>query len=543
MFIEQHLPCPDCGSSDARSIDDKGFSTCFACHKRKKEDNLDDEPAKVAPQMFAKTKAQINEWPHTGFADRCISTVTSRRFNVVHSGDNVLFPYCDDNGIISAAKRRFGDKQFSVEGDWKGTGLFGQHLFGPGGKFITIVEGEFDALAVYQMNGGYPVVSVKNGAGSAVKDCRDNFDYLDSYDTVVVCLDGDEPGKKAAKEVADLFGGKAKVFQHVDGYKDACDYLANQAEKQFNQAWWNAQPYTPDGIVAAADLWELVSEPMQEPDACYPWKALNEITYGLRSSELVTVSAGTGLGKSQFVREIFHHILNTTEHNVGALFLEENTKKTALSLMSLAADKKLHLPKIHWNNTGTYDGVEPSADVSDLRRAFDEQFGNGRVYLFDHFGSTNVENIVSRVRFMAKGLGCKVVFLDHVSIVVSAQNNGDERKAIDEIMTRLRMIAQETDIVLIVVSHLKRPDNKGHEEGAATSLSQLRGSGSIGQLSDMVIGLERNGQAEDAIERNTTKVRILKNRFSGETGKACDLFYDGNTGRMYEAIAAAEEAL
>jgi len=135
---------------------------------------------------------------------------------------------------------------------------------------------------------------------------------------------------------------------------------------------------------------------------------------------------------------------------------------------------------------------------------------------------------------MAKGLGCKYIFLDHVSIVVSAQASGDERKALDEIMTKLRMLVQETGVALIVVSHLKRPDGKGHEEGAATSLAQLRGSGSIAQLSDMVIGLERNGQHDDSIERNTTHVRVLKNRFCGITGKACMLLYNHDTGRMVE---------
>jgi len=66
-------------------------------------------------------------------------------------------------------------------------------------------------------------------------------------------------------------------------------------------------------------------------------------------------------------------------------------------------------------------------------------------------------------------------------------------------------------------------------------LAQLRGSGSIAQLSDMVIGAERNGQADDPIERNTTYVRVLKNRFSGSTGPACALVYSKETGRMFEA--------
>ena len=154
--------------------------------------------------------------------------------------------------------------------------------------------------------------------------------------------------------------------------------------------------------------------------------------------------------------------------------------------------------------------------------------------MFDHFGSSDVDNIVNRVRYLAKVVGCDYIFVDHISIIVSAQANGDERKAIDEIMTKLRMLVQETGIALIVVSHLKRPESKGHEEGAATSLAQLRGSGAIAQLSDMVLGLERNGQADDEAERNTTRVRVLKNRFAGITGKACSLLYSLTTGRMSE---------
>jgi twinkle protein len=122
--------------------------------------------------------------------------------------------------------------------------------------------------------------------------------------------------------------------------------------------------------------------------------------------------------------------------------------------------------------------------------------------------------------------------LDHLSIVVSGQGDGDERRMIDNTMTKLRALVEETKLGLILVSHLKRPEGKGHEEGAATSLAQLRGSAAIAQLSDMVIGLERNQQELE--DRNKTVVRVLKNRFSGETGIACALNYNPNTGAMSE---------
>ena len=128
------------------------------------------------------------------------------------------------------------------------------------------------------------------------------------------------------------------------------------------------------------------------------------------------------------------------------------------------------------------------------------------------------------------------IILDHLSILVSGQeDNGDERKSIDILMTKLRSIVEETNIGLLLVSHLRRPaGDRGHEDGREVSLSHLRGSASIAHLSDSVIALERNQQAEDPTEANTTILRVLKNRYTGDTGIACRLHYDKETGRMTE---------
>jgi twinkle protein len=370
-------------------------------------------------------------------------------------------------------------------------------------------------------------VSVRNGAQSALKDCKANFDWLDTFEYVVFNFDSDHVGLEAQSHCAELFSHKAKCMVAVNGMKDASDYLMDNRSQEYVNNFWRAERWTPDGIVSGSSLYDSVMKPIEKSDVDYPFAGLNSLTYGIRKGELVTVTAGSGLGKSQFLREIIWHILQDTESSIGLMFLEESTRRTGLSLMSLAANKPLHLP-------------DTVATQEEKDYAFNQTLGTDRVYLFDHFGSTDVDNIVNRVRYLAKVVGCSYVFVDHISIIVSAQSNGDERKAIDEIMTKLRMLVQETGISVICVSHLKRPENKGHEEGAATSLAQLRGSGAIAQLSDMVLGLERNGQADDTSERNTTRVRVLKNRFSGITGKACALLYSHDTGRMREID---EEAL
>ena len=540
-FLKTHVRCDACGSSDGAAVNDDGSSYCFVCQKHTASAYTSEQLTTLLETNMNTTDVDLSftsiykEANTVSMADRRISKATAERYGVVRTshhidkkelvtgGDSFLFPYYDkDNTLVAAKVRGAKEKTFGSVGDWtKGT-LFGQQLFSSGGKYLTITEGELDALAVYQLTGSkYPAVSVRNGAGAALKDCKANYEYINSFDNIIICFDGDVPGVKAAKEEAELFGAKAKVFKPLPEYKDACDWLSDSKEASFVQRWWSAEGYIPDGIVSGASLWDVVSQPMATADCLYPWEGLNKLTYGIRLGELVTVTAGSGLGKSQLLREIVWNLLNKTDDNIGLMFLEESVRKTGLSMMSLAANTPLHLP----------DAVV-SAD--ERKRAFDLTLGTNRMFLFDHFGSSSIENILNRVRYMAKGLGCKYVMLDHLSIIFSSQDNNDERKAIDEIMTKLRTLVQETNISLIIVSHLKRPSDKGHEEGAATSLAQLRGSASIAQLSDMVISLERNGQHDDPIIRNTTNVRVLKNRYVGDTGLACSLLYSKTTGRMVE---------
>jgi twinkle protein len=140
---------------------------------------------------------------------------------------------------------------------------------------------------------------------------------------------------------------------------------------------------------------------------------------------------------------------------------------------------------------------------------------------------------MNRIRYMVQSLDCKTIILDHISIVISGLADGDERRLIDNTMTQLRKLVEEVKCAMFVVSHLKRPEGKlGHEEGVKTSLSHLRGSHSLAQLSDAVIGFERNQQ--DEISNNVMTARVLKNRFSGDTGIACSLIYNKETGRLSE---------
>ena len=532
-FVKYHLPCPLCSSSDAVSVNADNSAYCFSCQEFIKEYDMELQPTTTKSKNEYEVKDFMKDSNYAEIIDRNISEDTCKKFGVTVKMDNMgtiishYYPYHDTQGAKIATKTRYTKlKEFSIQGNTKDSGLFGQHLFSKN-KYCIITEGELDALSSYQMmlKGTYhtPVVSIKNGITSAVKDIKASLEWLENnFDNVIINFDNDEHGREGAMKVAELFSpGKCKIMHLPEGLKDASDCLTQNKIQIYNKTFWDAKTFAPDGIINANTLLDDVLKPVTKSFVQYPFEGLNKITYGLRPAELVTFTAGSGLGKTQVMREVVHHIIKSTEDNIGLLMLEETPVITSKGLMSVEANQRLHLPDVHVSN-------------EEMKTYFNATVGTGRVFMFDHFGSNSIDNIVSRVRFLAKGLDCKYIVIDHVSIIVSDQSHGDERRALDEIMTRLRTLVQETGVSMIVVSHLRRPDGKGHEEGAATSLSQLRGSASIGQLSDMVIGLERDAQNDDPEVRNTTRIRVLKNRFSGITGPCCDLKYDIDTGRLNE---------
>ena len=302
--------------------------------------------------------------------------------------------------------------------------------------------------------------------------------------------------------------------------------LVAKRMKELVDAVWEAKTFRPDGIVAGVDMWDTIITVDDKFSVPYPYVGMQEKTGGCRMGEIVTLTAGSGIGKSQLARELAHNFIKHG-HTLGYIALEESTKRTALGLMSIEMNKPLHLQD---------DGVPEE----ELRHAFDATVGSGLVYLYDHWGSTDSDNLLSKIRYLVHGCGCNYIVLDHISIVVSGLEGGDERRLIDNTMTRLRALVEELNCGLVLISHLKRPSgDRGHEDGAQTSLAQLRGSAAIGQLSDIVIGLERNQQ--DKENPHVSQVRVLKNRWSGETGLCCSLEYNTETGRMIETHFSDEE--
>ena len=444
----------------------------------------------------------------TRLPSRKLSEDTCKKYRIYKDGDVLRFHYYTADGRLVGAKIKTKDKQFKYEGETAGT-LFGQHLFPDKGKRVVVTEGELDAASCYQAMPGWQMVSLPNGAASAKKSIQKALEWLQGYDEVCLFFDNDEAGYKAVQEAASVLPpGKVTIANLNHDYKDASDALMAGDSQAICKAIWDAKPYRPDGIVSGKDLLELVTTPNPPNDHEYPYDGLNTKLHGIRYGELVTITAGSGIGKSSFCRDLATHLLKKGER-VGYLALEESNRRTALGLMSSAVGKSLHL--------GEHDHAT-------LTKAYESTLADWNLYLFDGFGSYDPDLIYNRIEYLASGLDTRIIFLDHLSILLSGLD-GDERRMIDSTMTKLRSLVERTGITLFLVSHLRRTTTDvNHEEGARVTLGQLRGSAAIAQLSDACIALERDQQGGS--DNDATTVRVLKNRYSGEVGIACRLSYD-----------------
>lgn len=528
-----HEPCPDCGSSNNLARYDDGHAVCFSngCAHYEHATGGGAAVTAASSPSAAKVATRLVAGNHEALSARKISAETCKQYDyrVGEMGGKPvqLATYYNAAGAPVAQKARFANKDFRWVGRPKGALLFGQHKFRGGGKRVVITEGEIDALSVAEaLNCKWPVVSVPNGAQGAKAALAEHLEWLNGFDSIVLFFDQDEPGRTAAAECAELFApGKACIVQGF-AYKDANEALVDGHMDLLLRAQWDAQPYWPDDIVEGGteSLWERVKSFAVRTDYTYPWHALNDVTCGIRNAELVLWTAGSGIGKSHALRELGIHLRPTLMNQglkLGIVSLEESVEITALRMAAM------HLKRTHTEWEQIPEEERHAAVIE----------ATGGCLIYDHFGSLESDRLLSKLRAMIAA-GCQVIMLDHISIVISGsvEANANERRAIDVLMTNLRSLVQEKKVSIHVISHLRKAQGTAHEEGGHISLDDLRGSGSLKQLSDIIIAMERNQQADSAEERLVATLRVLKNRWTGTTGPAGWLTYNAATTRYTEVV-------
>jgi twinkle protein len=508
IAIKTHTYCPCGDSSDAFTVYDDGHGHCFSCNKHIKDATslLDKTTQLQVTSTTQSPNADFNEYTYQYVPLRGIRTESMEFFGiqtkVSPEGEPIAHGYFYPNGAVKI--RDLKTKQFRSDGPMSEATLFGKDKFNAGGKAIVITEGELDAVSAWQMLGNYtPCVSVRS-ASSARKDCVTEREYINSFDRIYLCLDNDEPGQKASREIASLFDFN-KVYQiQMSSFKDANEFLQANKDSVFKTAWSNASRFLPEGIISANDaVFALIDQEDIKAAATYPWDEVQNMTKGIRMQEVVLLTAMEGVGKTEIFRALEYHLLQTTESNIGIIHLEESKSRLIKGLVGYDLNTPVHL--------------DPNVSKKEIKQSWVHTVKrDNRVHIYSHFGSDDPDVILDAIRFMASACECKYIFLDHITMLVSGLDDGDERRTLDYISTKLAHMVEEQDFCLFMISHV-------NDDG------KTRGSRNISKIADLSIHLDRDLTVADPIERNTTKLTIRKNRFASQTGPAGQLYFDPST--------------
>ncbi len=434
------------------------------------------------------------------YSHRSISEKTFEFYNVLtefldDQPTRVAFVY--PNKAIKF--RDFSEKQFVSEGPMSEAGCFGVDKFDAGSKdSIVIVEGEYDALAAYEMlRGNSAVISVRS-AVFAKRDCTRDYDFINSFSKIILALDADTPGQEAARSIAGLFDF-SKVYRTVfSRHKDANAYLEAGEADGFVSAIKAAKRYVPEGIInTLPEFAQSLKQAREDILATYPFEGLQERLYGLARGELVCFKGQEGIGKTEVFRALEHHLLKTTKSNIGILHLEEDNGTTLRAL----GGYELGIPAI-LPDSGVSD--------SDILTAITKLGGDiGRINIHSSFDIDDENAVIDNIRFLVSAAGCDFIFLDHISWLATGQDDEDERKKLDRISQRLKLLAKELRCWIGFISHVN-------------DLGQTRGSRYLTKVANTVIDLSRDVKSDNL----SLFFLIEKARLGGRTGPAGFAVFD-----------------
>lgn len=450
-----------------------------------------------------------------------------------------------DCGSLRGYKTRVLPKDFSkpnigitgVSSDFYGRNSFKDY---GGGKYVVIVGGEEDCLAAYQMLRDYqvqkkqddydpiPVVSVTSGEGSLAKQCADQYDWLNQFENIIICMDNDDAGRKAAQEALKVLPeDKSKVM--YCSLKDPSLMLQEGKQKQFLSNFWDAKTEQEAGVNSIIDAMEGVQDYLLAPKIPLPpqlAKIQEAMRGGIRSTgSIINIIGKTSIGKTLFSDMLLYFWRYYSPLKPVIFSIERNKEELLIDMFSI------HLKQ---NLTWFSDGHEAvdylnQPEIAELCEDFImDEFGEPSMFVIDERRG-NVEVLKKQIERAVKQYNSKLVIIDVLTDVLRSLPLNEQ----DDFMLWEKQMKKE-GIVFINVCHTRKDqagtqkpkDENGEETFKRVDEYDIHGTSSIPQSADYNIVLNRNKNASDPIEKNTTYVDLPKARGGTTSHNVLELYYD-----------------
>ena len=444
-------------------------------------------------------------------------------------------------GKLYGYKSRHDPKAFGYNNVGK-TGqsndLSGQCRFPEGGKFCLVVGGEFDMCAAqemlrnYQVKKGqgefsrYAVVSPTTGEPSAPKQCRNQYDWFDKFDVIIVGMDSDEVGEQASLDIAKVLPKEKVRIAHWSS-KDPNKMLNEGRERQFISDFFSAKELVVSGILGSDQVEdEIFKELSLEKIALPPFmSSLQEhMAGGIPLGYIVNLISSTGCGKTTIANECVYHWIFNSPYKVGVISLELDTGQYGLSLLSRHIGKKLQLIQ----DKDEAVAILNTPEIVEKRKIlWNNEYGEKRFYLLDDRDGS-LDTLKKKIEQMIIQYECRFLIIDPLQDALDGYSNEDQAV----FMKWMKQIVKRYKVSFFNVNHVRKEGNSGFDRFLKED--DIQGSSAIAKSAGCNIIFTRDKLAESAISKNVTKVFIPKCRWTGSTGDGGLWYYSLSQHTLYD---------
>jgi archaellum biogenesis ATPase FlaH len=417
------------------------------------------------------------------------------------------------------------------------------------------VTGNCDKVAFYQQfceyqkkrnktGEGYlpmPVVSPTTGEGSAIKQIRNNYDFINTAERIFLGLDADECGIKAMNEIAEIFP-REKVFIVTWSFGDPNAAIYNKEGKDYSaqtiRDFYNAKPYYSNGIVTSQEADSLIEEELLRPKMTLPdfmYDLQKKMAGGIPLGYIVNWIAETGIGKSTLINEAIRHWVYTSPYKIGILSLELTASQYMIAMLSREVGYKINLiedPK---------EAVEfvRSPKVVEARKHLSmNEHGESRFAILDERDG-DLEQVKVQCELLINKYGCKVIIIDPIQDLFEGVDMEQQNSFLKWMKTVLKK-----GVTFNNVCHVRKGGNSTDKDGKRIlrelNEDSVHGISAIVKSSGANIFATRDKYDDCDIRKNITYPTLGKCRWTGNTGRINNWYYDLESHTMYDLKTYAE---
>jgi twinkle protein len=408
---------------------------------------------------------------------RKLSPEAVKAYKVAEKGGAIALPSLLPSGELGGIKYR----SISEDKYWREAGgakcLFGWQAIPHDTRSVVLCEGELKALAWWDY--GFPALSVPLGGGDGGKQdwIEGEYDNLARFDLILVAMDQDEAGRKAADEIVKRLGPERCAIVNLPlpaepGAKCINACLRHDVSRAaIAEAVKAAKPRDPDELRAASDyadeLVALFTDTGPEIGLRTPWKKVgDELVF--RPGELTVIAGQNGHGKSQIVG----YMLADMAARQGA-----RCCVASLEFKVAAWLKRLVRQLVGYPN--------PAAPYV---RTLLEWLGE-RLWAFDATGTASLPRMIEVFRYARRRYGVDLFVVDNLTGLGVGEEDMDGQK---RVALSLAQFARDEGCHVWLVHHVR----KGARETDIPDKTDIKGSGAITDLASTVLVVSRNKDKE-----------------------------------------------